>query len=308
MKKRFSDNAKEFKKNAEDIQKEYDQILENKNKNEKNLRDMFIYILMKKRKNRSHRRKIEEHMHCNLCEKTEKKSKFFSFPINPYTIEILKEKGFEGLIFYNEKNCCRKIELLFLKAITYLCSLSRSNSSLWYRHFLINKYHNKTNPYQGNYKHNSDKNILKERFYLTFLSEYVTSKPVDHDVFMNSKTIFSDHYEQYEQLDKLIESKTLFYNCSSQDYHRHKEQKLKNIDKEIHHYMFGEKVIIEPLIRETPNINETINKISNKKYTEKIKKNIKKHYQTKKRNYLTKSKYSKHNYRYSTEPKNTGIN
>jgi len=248
MKDSFTAKSKTFKKNAQTIREEYDEILKEKNKSNKNIRDAYIYILYKKRKNRSHRRKTEEHIDCIHCEKT-KNTKFFSFPINPYLIEILKEKGFEGLIHYNPKNCCRVIELLFLKAITYLCTLSKSMASIWYRHYLVDKYQKEKKYGDNKQKHNSNRTSIKERFYWTFLSQHVTNKPTPYEEFMNSNEIYYKHYEQYAILDQFIQAKILFYNCTTQDYHKYKKDRNEKLSAEIYNYMTGEKIISEPLIK-----------------------------------------------------------
>jgi len=61
----------------------------------------MFYI--KKEKTDQIEKKAQKHLtNCVDCKKQSKK-KFFSFTINPLLIEILKEKGFEDYILFDEK-------------------------------------------------------------------------------------------------------------------------------------------------------------------------------------------------------------
>jgi len=122
------------------LQIEMISLLYEKNKDEKSMTDFYQYVFYKRRKNRSNREICLKHLkNCEICKKDINKKKFFSFEITPLLIEILKEKGFEDYIIFEEKECCLEMSRKILKAITYLSHEYQSKSSLWYRNFLVKK-------------------------------------------------------------------------------------------------------------------------------------------------------------------------
>jgi len=119
-------------------------LLKLNTENSKSIVDCYMYILLKKRKNRSHREVAQKHLtNCIDCKKATKE-KFFSYTINPLLIQILKEKGYEDYVLFDEKNCCSIMSQQLLKAISYLCKEYKSKSSLWYRNFLVKKFKKNT--------------------------------------------------------------------------------------------------------------------------------------------------------------------
>jgi len=111
----------------------------NEREDGKNLLDFYMYISKRKRKNRSHREKALKHIQsCDTCVKGNY-TKFFSFHITPVLIEILKEKGYEDYIVFNEKECCHEMSKNLLKAISYLSREYNSKSVIWYRKFFSKK-------------------------------------------------------------------------------------------------------------------------------------------------------------------------
>jgi len=137
---KFKTKTKEMKRNARVINKEYKDMLEQYNSKSKNVIDMYLYILFKKRKNRSHRNKCQTHLNNNCCVKKQRNDrKFFSLNLNSTIVEILKEIGLEDTVLFDEKNCCPTMSKLILKAITYLTKHTRSKAGLWYRNFLVLK-------------------------------------------------------------------------------------------------------------------------------------------------------------------------
>jgi len=142
----------------------------------KNLIDFYMYVSKKKRKNRAHREKAQKHLkECLICKKQDN-NKFFSFTITPVIIEILKEKGYEDYILFNEKECCHEMSKHILKAISYLSCKYNSKSAVWYRNFLIKKFNKENNnKIPANIKRNN-LSAINDRFYYTYLSESVLKK------------------------------------------------------------------------------------------------------------------------------------
>jgi len=168
------------------------------NQSEKNLADFYLYMTYKKRKNRDHREKLKIHLDNNCCKKA-KKTHFFSFPVRDVLFEILKEKGFEDVVFLDEKkNCCQKASILILKAIDYLCINYGGKSNLWYRHFVVKKYKNKN--FENMKVNSANTSKIDERFYWTYLSEYVCNKEIKLETFMDDKHKFVKYYKQYEKI------------------------------------------------------------------------------------------------------------
>jgi len=274
LKKKLKDKTEEIKSQAKKIHSEMENILLRENKTGKSMMDCYFYILYKKRKNRSHREKAQTHLiDCPICEK-EKGKKFFSFPINPLLIEILKEKGFEDCILFNEKKCCAEMSKLMLKAIRYLCSKYNSKSVVWYRNFLIKKFKpEKTNRLTTKMTRNR-KEEIDERFYLTYLSDCVTTKKVDYDVFMKEpKKKCRQYYKEYRQLDQEIKSNVTLYNIDTIDYHSLKKKEKEKIFCEGESYLNGDKKI-EMIHIKDKNLNYKLKleKLNNPKFKQKVKK------------------------------------
>jgi len=132
---------------------------------------------------------IEKHKKCPNCTTCDQK-KFFSFQITNSLIWLLSQGGFEDIVLFNEKKCCKEMSQLILKCITNLCRSYRGKSSIWYRNFFREKF----------IITKKFKNI-NEKFYYTFLHEDITGKPLDYDVFMNDKEKMKNYYKYYKRFD-----------------------------------------------------------------------------------------------------------
>jgi len=97
------------KDTLKELKKKNSKLLMKEKKNGKNLIDMYMYVFLKKRKNRGNREKAQHHLtKCTECKKKDTTTKFFSFEITPLLIEILKEKGYEDYILFDEKKIVAK--------------------------------------------------------------------------------------------------------------------------------------------------------------------------------------------------------
>jgi len=229
---------------------------------------LYVYSSKKKEKNRSHRETAQKHLtNCPDCKKTTKKEKFFSYTINPLLIQILKEKGYEDYVLFDEKNCCSIMSQQLLKAIYYLCKEYRSKSSLWYRNFLVKKF-KKT--HEDDIKRNLPRNAIDKidyRFYLTYLSGAVLKNPIDYNTFINEKNKIGKYYKFYTQLDNETGSKTRLYNFNTSDYHKMKKNKKLKIMEESICYLDGEqKVRIVHKKDEKYNYKKALKRTENPKF------------------------------------------
>jgi len=71
------------------------------------------------------------------------------------------------------------------------------------------------------------KEEIDERFYLTYLSDCVTTKKVDYDVFMKEPKKCRQYYKEYRQLDQEIKSNVTLYNIDTIDYHSLKKKRKR---------------------------------------------------------------------------------
>jgi len=168
VQKELTKIKKNFSAQDEKIKNSTIKIKKIMTENHSEIVNLCQYIFFKKRKNRSRRELIETHRHCTKCEKNDKKI-FFSFPIKPSLIELLKSRGLEDLVYFNEKSCCNEIEKMFLKALKYVSMIYPTKCELWYRNFLCKKYY-VNQPSNMSYTKTHSKHI-DERFYKTYLSE-----------------------------------------------------------------------------------------------------------------------------------------
>jgi len=95
------------------------------------------------------------------------------------------------------------MEKYHLKAIDVLCKYSPSKSSLWYRHFLNEKY-----------KITYDKNNIDERFYQTMIRH----KKITLNTFQEEKNKFVTYNKEYTKLELSINKKILFYNLTKKRF------------------------------------------------------------------------------------------
>jgi len=96
----------------------------------------------------------------------------------------LKEKGYEDYVLFDEKNCCKKMIILLLKGIKFLSKKFKSKAPVWYRNFLIRK--NNPNVNINKKMSRCDKD-LEDRFYWTYMSEFVCNKSVKYETFKDEK-------------------------------------------------------------------------------------------------------------------------
>jgi len=204
-----------------------------------------------------------------------KNGKFFSFTTTPLLIEILKEKGYEDYILFDEKNCCKEMSQNLLKAISYISKKYNSKSSIWYRNFLVKKY-NKIDENKINrkiYRTSMDK--INERFYLTFLSSAVLKKSINYETFIKEENKKLQYYKYYTQLDKELKTQTRLYDLNTAQYHIIKENRKTKIYEEGMAYLNSDvKIKIEHVKDEKWSYKKALAKQSNKKYNEKMKKTI----------------------------------
>jgi len=197
----------------------------------------------KKRKNRAHREKAQKHLtECSTCQK-QNGNKFFSFTITPVLIEILKEKGYEDYVLFNEKECCHEMSKHILKSISYLSRKYNSKSVVWYRNYLVKKFSKgNINKIPPNLKRNNQL-AINDRFYYTYLSEAVLKKPIDYNVFINDPEKIQNYYKYYTQLDKEIKTQTRLYSLNTAQYHILKKNKEDKIYEQTMAYLNADKKI-----------------------------------------------------------------
>jgi len=232
-----------------------------------------MYVSKKKRKNRAHREKAQKHLkECTICKK-QNNQKFFSFTITPTLIEILKEKGYEDFILFNEKECCHDMSLSLLKAISYLSTKYNSKSAVWYRNYLVKKFSSQNiDKIPTNLKRNNQIKI-NERFYFTYLSPAVLKKPINYEVFMNEPEKIQKYYKYYTQLDKEIKTKTRLYSLNTAQYHSIKKDKENKIYEQTMAYLNADKKIMVEHEKDLEwSYKKAIKRTTNPKFNDKIKK------------------------------------
>jgi len=102
-------------------------------------------------------------------------------------IEILKEKGYEDYILFDEKNCCKTMSRKILKSIAYLCKEYKSKAVVWYRNFLVKKFKPECKDKIPSSVNHNLKTELNNRFYYTYLSDAVCKNPINYDDFITEK-------------------------------------------------------------------------------------------------------------------------
>jgi len=219
-------------------------------------------------------------MNCSECHRDLKAKKFFfSFSITPLLIEVLKEKGFEDIIFFDEKNCCLEMSKTILNAICFLTKKYGGKAATWYRNFIIKKFKKEHTIKLTRKINRNDKKAIDERFYWTYLSEFVCDDNIQLDDFLQSNHKIKDYYKYYTMLDKEIGTRTRLYDFDTSEYHQIKLEKTKEVTGEIYYYIVGEK-LIEPKKKKW-DYHQALNKITNPKFLDKIKSTIKKLFQNK---------------------------
>jgi len=122
------------------LKNETNNLLQELNKNQKNIIDFVLYYKYRKNKNRYNRETIEKHKNCNDCIKhKEIPNKFFSFIINDKLINLLGKKGCEDVLIYDYKRCCNAMQVIIIKILKYICHHHPSKSILWYRNYISKK-------------------------------------------------------------------------------------------------------------------------------------------------------------------------
>jgi len=142
-------------------------------------------------------------------------------------IELLKSRGLEDLVYFNEKSCCNEIEKMFLKALKYVSMIYPTKCELWYRNFLCKKYY-VNQPSNMSYTKTHSKHI-DERFYKTYLSEKISNKSIPIEMFMSDKNKYLTHHKKYDRLAKITGSKFNYYLETTLSLH----QKNKDFEEKI---------------------------------------------------------------------------
>jgi len=195
--------------------------------------------------------------------------------VNPLLIEILKEKGYEDYILFDEKNCCINMSRKILKAISYLCKEYKSKSVLWYRNFLVKKFHPEEKQNISSRITRINEENLNKRFYWTYLSDAVTKKNIRYEDFKNQKHKIKTYYSEYSQLDHELGTKTRLYNFNTSDYHSIKQKEMNRVYGETISYMNSDKkIVIEHEKDSEWNYKKALNRLSNPVFLKKIKRTI----------------------------------
>jgi len=231
----------------------------------------YNYVFFEKRKNRSHRRKIEEHKKCSNCQKSKNNTKFFSFEIKSQLIVDLKDHGFEDCIYFDEKNVCPVMEKILVKAISFLSIKYHSKAVLWYRNFLVKKHKGISHQPKMNSNVSNTQN-LDTRFYNTYLSSIVCNKNIPIEDFLQNKNKKRDYYNSYQKFDNESYSKTTFYGLDKHDYHIIKKNKKNKLYREFLNFTNSETINEDILEKEEFNSATHKQRLTSKKYRKKLKK------------------------------------
>jgi len=174
LKQKINDLYNEIKKLKGNFVDEKIKIEKELKSDEETLLHFLLYFKYQKNKNKKHRNIINKHKDCDKCKKNENPNKFFSFNITSQIIIFLKKRGLSDCIYFDEKDVCNEMERIILKAIKLLSHEFNSNSIIWYRNFLCKKYYKDFN----NKLNRNDKENIDDRFYQTYIAEYITGKKI----------------------------------------------------------------------------------------------------------------------------------
>lgn len=234
--KQIKDEIKKESENHEKFIKKFEETELRVERNEKNFKEMFLYVFFKKRKNRSKRKFLNEH-NCSNCKKTQSKTKFFSYDLrNDIVLNFLKQYGYEDILAYDPLNCCKEISRKIIKVLILLKKEFGGNAVLWYRNFLCRKYTKINHDKRINSLRNPSK--TDERFYNTYLNDYVSKKKITYDEFVKMKweERLSSFYEEYNQLMIETNAKVILEKASRRNYHDHVQKIKVGVFKEMKHF------------------------------------------------------------------------
>ena len=202
----------------------------------KTLRKCSYMFFLKKGKNRSKRKFLNEH-NCPTCKKTQSKTKFFSYDLrNDIIINFLKQYGYEDILSYDPLNCCKEISRKIIKVLILLKKEFGGNAVLWYRNFLCKKYTKINHDKRINSLRNPSK--TDERFYNTYLNDYVCKKNISYNDFVKMKweERLSSFYNEYNQLMIETNAKVILEKASRKNYHDHLQKIKVGVFKEMKHF------------------------------------------------------------------------
>lgn len=182
------------------------------------------YHKYKKYQNKGHLEKFEKHKNCDCCQKTKEENKFFNFPINFVVINFLRKYRLENILKYDPRNVSKEISVLIIKGLKLLCREYPNKSILWYRNYLAKKY-GINQPMKLNRTHPG----INERFYKTYLADYVCEEVYDISIFKRNdyKTILDDYY--YDLDHEVGTRLRLYYDRGN----NHDKEKVKYMDVEV---------------------------------------------------------------------------